>query len=505
MAAPVPFGGAFCGLWGVRNATTASLSGGNGGDHPFDSDDVERPAQIVDERGQAELSAHLFEAAHQERALVHPLFDRAERVFDRLAATVENSRPRLQASGHAVQRVFVFETRNGAIAGVRAARPQRTISARLLVGVVDLRHFAQLAKPERLQFVTARTNIGVVLPVVDELVLAKEPVARRRSALGTRHIGRQPGFLASRDVLGSEVAFVRDDVDPVATEDFAGRLGGRLQQAHVDDLVRHFLFDDQLVLRVDRELNVVADSDAGVRRHGAAVGIGQRYLVLARAFEVLQHGGIFAALLAQGFDFLREIFHPRAARRLFRRVPLVEALEVIRQPFVGGLEESLQRIAGEVAILVVDRLDPRAVHGQQFSAEQIEPLAQQREGAKHRLERGAIVGAEIGDGLEVWLQRPQQPDDLDVAMAFGFQPPARPHAVEITVDVKLEQIARLVTRSAGRLRLDTPEPCLGEIETVNEGVDKPDGIVGADVIVNGLRQKQELRAFETGNMRHTIF
>ena len=159
------------------------------------------------------------------------------------------------------------------------------------------------------------------------------------------------------------------------SEDFPRRLGGRLQQAHVDDLVRHFLFDDQLVLRINRDLNVVADGDAGVRRHGAAVGIGEGYLVFARAFEVLQHGVVFAALLAQGLDFLREIFHPRAARRLFRRVALVEALEVIRQPFVGGLDESLQRIAGEVAILVVDRLDPRAVHGQQFPAEQIEPLA----------------------------------------------------------------------------------------------------------------------------------
>src|SRR5471032_2303022 len=47
----------------------------------------------------------------------------------------------------------------------------------------------------------------------------------------------------------------------------------------------------------------------------------------------------------------------------------------------------------------------------------------------------AIVGAEIGDRLEVRLQRPQQPDQLDVAVAFGIQSAARPHAVEIAVDV----------------------------------------------------------------------
>ena len=63
---------------------------------------------------------------------------------------------------------------------------------------------------------------------------------------------------------------------------------------------------------------------------------------------------------------------------------------------------------------------------------------------KHRFERGPIVGAEIGDGLEVGFQRPQQPDDLDVAMTFGFQPAPRANAVEIIVDVELEGVARSV-------------------------------------------------------------
>ncbi len=316
---------------------------------------------------------------------------------------------------------------------------------------------------------------------------------------------RQTSLLASLDVLGSEVARVRDDIDPVDFEDVAGRLGGRLQQPHVDDLVGHFLLDDQLVLGVDRDLDVVADGDLRVRRHGAAVGIGQRYLVFARAFELLQHGVVSAALLAQGLDLLGEIFHPRAARRLFRSVALVEPLKVIRQPLVGLLDEFLQRIASEIAILVVDRLDARPVHRQEFAPEQVEPLAQQRELAKHRFERGAIVGAEIGDGLEVRLQRPQQPDDLDVAMAFGFQPAARPHPVEIAVDVELEQIARRVAGPACRLRLDPPEARLGEIEAIDEGVNEADGIVRADVIVHRFGQKKELVAFEAGNVRHARF
>ena len=98
------------------------LSCGDGRHHLVHAENVEHAPQIVGERGQAEFGAHFFQAAHQERALIHPLLDAAERVFDRLATAVENFRPRLQAGRHAVERVLVLETRDGAIAGVRAAR-----------------------------------------------------------------------------------------------------------------------------------------------------------------------------------------------------------------------------------------------------------------------------------------------------------------------------------------------------------------------------------------------
>jgi len=115
------------------------------------------------------------------------------------------------------------------------------------------------------------------------------------------------------------------------------------------------------------------------------------------------------------------------------------------------------------------------------------------------------LSAEIGDGLEVGLQRPQQPDDLDVAMTFRFQAAARPNSVEIAVDVEFEQIARRVARPARPLRLDPPEACLGEIEPINEGVEETDGIVRADVIVHRFGQKQKLVAFEARNVRHARF
>ncbi len=83
-----------------------------------------------------------------------------------------------------------------------------------------------------------------------------------------------------------------------------------------------------------------------------------------------------------------------------------------------------QRRAGEIAVLVVHRLDPGAVDREQFAAKQIQLTAEQHELAEDRAEGVAVVAAEVGDGLEVGLQVPQQPDHLDVAVGLGFEPAA---------------------------------------------------------------------------------
>ena len=114
-------------------------------------------------------------------------------------------------------------------------------------------------------------------------------------------------------------------------------------------------------------LNVVADADLRMRRHGAAVGIGEGYSLSPRAFQVLQHRVVAAPLLAQRFDLLRQIFGARAAGSGLRRVALVEPFEIFVEPLVRRLDELLQRIAGEITVLVIHRFDPRSIHRQQFA------------------------------------------------------------------------------------------------------------------------------------------
>jgi hypothetical protein len=133
------------------------------------------------------------------------------------------------------------------------------------------------------------------------------------------------------------------------------------------------------------------------------------------------------------------------------------------------------------------------------------PPAQEHELAEHRFEGSAIVSPEVGDRLEVGLQAAQQPDDLNVALNFPLQRSARPHTIQIAANVQLQQIARRIARPPRRLRFDPREPRRCEIEACDERVDEPNRIVGVDVIINRLRQQQELRALESGDVSHARF
>jgi hypothetical protein len=63
----------------------------------------------------------------------------------------------------------------------------------------------------------------------------------------------------------------------------------------------------------------------------------------------------------------------------------------------------------EIAILVVDRLDPRPIHREQLTAKQVQLAAEQHKLTKHVAEGVAVVAPEVSNGLEVRLQVPQQP------------------------------------------------------------------------------------------------
>ena len=82
----------------------------NGRHQLGEPDKIEHPPEVVGKRGQAELSSNLLQTSHQKCTLIHPLFDRAERVLDRLAAPVKNVWTLRQPSRHSVQHRLVLQS-----------------------------------------------------------------------------------------------------------------------------------------------------------------------------------------------------------------------------------------------------------------------------------------------------------------------------------------------------------------------------------------------------------
>ena len=108
---------------------------------------------------------------------------------------------------------------------------------------------------------------------------------------------------------------VGDDIDRRNLKDGAGRLGGLFQQADVRDLIGHRLLDDHFVLRVDGDLDIVADGDLGMGGHCPAVGIGQRYLTLAAPLQFRQQRPVATAFLARRQSKLARRVYPPARQK----------------------------------------------------------------------------------------------------------------------------------------------------------------------------------------------
>ena len=169
---------------------------------------------------------------------------------------------------------------------------------------------------------------------------------------------------------------------------------------------------------------------------------------------------------------------PRRPTRHLRRRSRQAARD--SHPAARRRRELAQGTAGEVAILFVDRLHPGSVDGEQLSAVEAEPPAQQQRTDETQRGTPRDVASKVGDGLEVGLEA-AQPNDLDVAMGFALQSAARPHPVQIAVDIELQQVARRITRMPRRLGCNSREPCRREVQPVDEGLNEPNRIVAIDV------------------------
>src|SRR5437588_584238 len=128
-----------------------------------------------------------------------------------------------------------------------------------------------------------------------------------------------------------------------------------------------------------------------------------------------------------------------------------------------------------------------AVDRDNGAGEQAQLAAQHHKLGTHRPDRRAIVLAEVGNRLEVRRQPPGQPHQLDITLRFAFKPPARLHAVEITVEVNLQQRRGMISRPTCRRRRHPRKPQGGEVQFVDEDLDHPNRVLLADVVLQAMR------------------
>ena len=88
----------------------------------------------------------------------------------------------------------------------------------------------------------------------------------------------------------------------------------------------------------------------------------------------------------------------------------------------------------------------------------------------------------------------RQPDELDIALAFPLQAPARWHAIEISVNVYFEQRRWTVRWPAERQRLHPVKPERRQIQAIHERIDRTNRIVIADGLIKDGREQRALTA-----------
>ena len=142
--------------------------------------------------------------------------------------------------------------------------------------------------------------------------------------------------------------------------------------------------------------------------------------------------------------------------------------------------------AGEVPVPVVHRLELAAIHCDYRLREQVELTAEHNELSAHIADGQTIVLAEVGNRFEVRHQSTGQPHQFDVASRLTLKAAARLDAVEVAVEIDLQNGRWAIAGTACRLRVHPVKTQSDQIELANENIDHPDRVVLGHVILQAV-------------------
>jgi hypothetical protein len=124
---------------------------------------------------------------------------------------------------------------------------------------------------------------------------------------------------------------------------------------------------------------------------------------------------------------------PRLGPALALQLPEIARVRAVDVPLQRG-----QAGWGVAPVPRIHRPELAPVDGEQLPPEEVQPPAEQKELPAHALQRLGVIPPEVGDGLEVRGEPPQEPDQLEVPMGLLLQPPTGPDPVEIPIEVEPE-------------------------------------------------------------------
>jgi len=118
----------------------------------------------------------------------------------------------------------------------------------------------------------------------------------------------------------------------------------------------------------------------------------------------------------------------------------------------------------------------------------------------HGLEAGAVVAAEVGDGLVIGGELAHEPDEFQVAVTFLFQLARGAQAMEIAVEIKPQERARIVGGPPGVSGDGPGKAQRVQIQRGDEGINETHRVLRCHVILNRLGQEQRLLAVGSAHM-----
>lgn len=167
-------------------------------------------------------------------------------------------------------------------------------------------------------------------------------------------------------------------------------------------------------------------------------------------------------------------------------------MQISADTLLNLFDPALELAPREIALARVHAFELAAIDGRNCMNEQPELAANQNEPGAGGASAGAVVASEISDRLEIWRQAARQPHQLDIPLRLALKTPARLDAVQIPIEVNLEQRRRVIAWSPGVRGLCPVE--ISKILLVDVRIDHPRRIVVSDVIIETSRKKCLLRA-----------